>query len=366
MYDFFSTITKKIFVIDKIEVSLLIVIQIAAPALVSLLIGRLFVKFLRKKLPGVWDLLGKSRYIVEILLKLLLLSWGISIGLQIAGIDRSLFSFINTIIFEPFITIGSSPVSVISMALLVVIISVSFFMSAYTTRFLSRDIYPNTSLEPGMQNVINAFLKYFIITTGVIIGLQVNGINLSVFATLGAGLMVGIGFGLQNVASNFISGVVILLERPIKVGDYVDVNGIYGIVKQINARSTVIMTRENILMIVPNSKFISENVVNWSHNDTNVLIRIPIGISYSSDPEKARSVLLEIAHDNEKTLNEPGPKVILDKFDNSSINLILEVWIDDIQKRFEIISDINYLIYKKFKEEGITIPFPQVDVHMRD
>jgi len=357
---------KVLFTVDRIEVSLFTIVTIFIPALIFYAAGKYFIRILSRKLPGLWELSGGSRFIFEIAVRLFFVVMGISIGFEIAGIDRSFLYYFYRFLFKPFFVIGSSPVSVISIALLLIIISGSMFLSKYLIKLLQNDVYPNTTLEIGIQNVINAFLKYFVLATGVIIGLQVNGINLSVFATIGAGLMVGIGFGLQNIASNFISGIVILLERPIKVGDYVDVNGVLGHVEQINGRSTLLRTRENIQMIVPNSKFISEKIINWSHNNLEVMVQVPIGISYANNPERAREVLLKIASDHGLVLDMPLPVVRLHEYGDSSINLVLEIWITEHNRRFEVISDINFKIYSAFKENDIHIPYPQMDVHMRN
>ncbi|MCP4131895.1 MAG: mechanosensitive ion channel [bacterium] len=363
--DLLTLLQKTIFTIDTIEVSFLVLLEVLIPTVLGLFAGKFTVRLLRSKVSHIWEFFGRSKYIVEIVLRLFLVIGGISIGFKIAGIDRSVFYYFYTFIFKPFFHIGSSPISVMSISLLLIIISASIFISKYAANLLDKDVYPETSLELGVQNVINTFLKYFIVTIGLIIGLQVNGINLSVFATIGAALMVGIGFGLQNLASNFISGIVILLERPIKVGDYVEVEGIYGIIEHINARSTLIKTRENILMIVPNSKFISENVINWSHNDDNVLLKIPIGIAYESDPEQAKRVLLDIAKQSSYVMDTPSPNVLLNQFGNSSVDMVLEVWTSNMRLRHEVISDINFAVSRRFSEEGIRIPFPQLDIHMR-
>ncbi len=357
---------RTLFTIDRLNISILILIKFILPVVFAVILSRLILRLLKKKTVKIWDSLGKSRYLVIVLIKLTLIVAALSIGFSLTGIDRTLFDYAYSLVFKPFITIGSTPVSVTSILLLVIIISLSLIFSRYLLKILNHDIYPRAGIDIGLRNVIDTFLKYFIIGTGVIIGLQVNGINLSVFATIGAALMVGIGFGLQNIASNFISGIVILVERHIKVGDYIEVNNIYGSIEQIKARSTHIKTRDNIIIIVPNSKFISENVINWSHNDIKTMIKAPIGVSYGSDVKKVRDILLRIASDHEKILNEPEPEVLLEKFDNSSINMSLEMWTNDPKHRFEIISDINFEIVSRFRENGVVIPFPQMDVHVKN
>ena len=178
---------------------------------------------------------------------------------------------------------------------------------------------------------------------------------------------VGIGFGLQNIASNFISGLVILAERPITIGDRVEVAGVAGQVQQIRARSTVILTNDNITMIVPNTKFIDSPVTNWTYGDPRVRFRIPIGVAYDSDLEKVRNALLEVAREDSHVLTQPEPTVFLETFGESSINLELVVWSKEMSyrpRRFR--SDLNFAIAQKLREAGIEIPSPQRDLHFRD
>jgi small-conductance mechanosensitive channel len=267
---------------------------------------------------------------------------------------------------HPIFTLGTSPVSVMSIIFFIIVIYGSSFLTKMVSEFLNRDVYPKTSLNRGVQDVINTFLKYFIVAVGIIIGLQVNGINLSVFATIGAGLMVGIGFGLQNIANNFVSGIIILLERPVKVGDFVEIENISGEVVEISSRSTRIKNNQNIIMIVPNSKFVSESVINWSHNNDIVKLQIPIDISYNADPEHVKSILLEIAANHPNVLDKPKSDVHFLEFGESALKLMLLVWVDVAFKRYEIVSDINFEIYKKFKEEKIKIPYPQLDIHLQE
>jgi len=194
-----------------------------------------------------------------------------------------------------------------------------------------------------------------------------TGIHLGTLAVFAGAVGVGIGFGLQNIASNFISGLVILAERPITIGDRVEVAGITGQVQQIRARSTVILTNDNITMIVPNTKFIDSPVTNWTYGDPRVRFRIPIGVAYGSDLEKVRNALVEVARENSNVLPQPEPTVFLETFGESSINLELVVWSKEMSyrpRRFR--SDLNFAIAEKLRETGIQIPGPQRDLHFRD
>jgi small-conductance mechanosensitive channel len=177
---------------------------------------------------------------------------------------------------------------------------------------------------------------------------------------------VGVGFGLQNITSNFISGLVILAERPITIGDRVEVAGVIGQVQKINARSTVVVTNDNIATIVPNQKFIDSPVTNWTYGDPRVRFRLPVGVAYGSDVEKVRDTLIAAARANAQALSDPAPSVFFVGFGESSLDFELVVWSDEMShrpRRFR--SDLNFAIEKNLREAGIEIPFPQRDLHIR-
>ncbi|MGH9548732.1 MAG: mechanosensitive ion channel family protein, partial [Terriglobales bacterium] len=201
---------------------------------------------------------------------------------------------------------------------------------------------------------------------GIVIVLENTGIHLAALAVFAGAVGVGVGFGLQNIASNFISGLVILAERPITIGDRIEVAGIAGQVEHIRARSTVIRTNDNIMMIVPNSKFIDSPVTNWTYGDRRVRFRIPVGVAYGSDVNKVRDALLAVAHENPHTLKEPAPSVFLEQFGDSSIDFKLMVWSSEMSARpSRYRSDLNFAIEQNFREAGIEIAFPQRDLHIR-
>ena len=178
-------------------------------------------------------------------------------------------------------------------------------------------------------------------------------------------LSVGIGFGLQNVTSNFISGLILLVERPISVGDFVSVEGQVGKVLQINMRSTIIMTLDNLAIIVPNSKFVENNVINWSFQDTKVRIHCPVGVAYESDVAKVKETLLSVAKAHPDIVEYPSPEVRFLEFGSSSLNFDLLVWTDEANKQYLLKSQINYAIDEAFRKANIRIPFPQQDLYLQ-
>ncbi len=251
-----------------------------------------------------------------------------------------------------------------------IILFVSLFLLTFLTsrlrRLLINRVFPRYNLEKGVAVSIATITRYIIVTVGFIVILQASGIDLSALGILLGALGIGIGFGLQNITNNFISGIIILFERPIKVGDRVEVGGITGNVTNISARSTTLLTNDNISVVVPNSDFINSTVINWSLLDRNVRFNFPVGVSYKEDPERVKALLLEVAHDNPGVLRVPKPDVLIDGFGDSSIDLNLRVWTSRFSDRPRVLrSQLYYAIFRKFRENGVEIPFPQRDMHLR-
>ena len=257
--------------------------------------------------------------------------------------------------------------TLVQIFLLAALLLAVFWISARTKSFLFNRFLVNSGLDRSLQYAISQIVSNIVLVVGVFIVLDNAGIHLGTLTVFAGAVGVGIGFGLQNIASNFISGLVILAERPITIGDRVEVAGVAGQVQQIRARSTVILTNDNITMIVPNTKFIDSPVTNWTYGDPRVRFRIPIGVAYGSDLEKVRNALLEVAREDSHVLPQPEPTVFLETFGGSSINLELVVWSKEMSyrpRRFR--SDLNFAIAQKLREAGIEIPGPQRDLHFRD
>jgi small-conductance mechanosensitive channel len=257
--------------------------------------------------------------------------------------------------------------TLVQIFLLVALLLAVFWISARTKSFLFNRFLVNSGLDRSLQYAVSQIVSNIVLVVGVFIVLDNAGIHLATLAVFAGAVGVGIGFGLQNIASNFISGLVILAERPITIGDRVEVAGVTGQVQQIRARSTVILTNDNITMIVPNTKFIDSPVTNWTYGDPRVRFRVPVGVAYGSDLEKARNALLEVARENPQVLDEPSPTVFLEAFGGSSINLELVVWSKEMSyrpRRFR--SDLNFAIARKLREAGVEIPSPQRDISFRE
>ncbi len=237
----------------------------------------------------------------------------------------------------------------------------SFLKQRLVVRVLNR-----SGLDPALRFAIAQVTGYAIILLGVLLAIQNTGIDLSTLTVFAGALGVGIGLGLQNISSNFISGLIILAERPIKLGDRVEVNGVAGQVVGIRARSTTVVTNDNITLIVPNSAFIEQTITNWSHGDQKVRFRIPVGVAYGSDLEAAKEALLEVARSHPGALADPAPTVFFESFGDSALNFELVVWSVEMShrpRRFR--SDLNFGIERALRARGIEIPFPQRDLHLR-
>src|SRR3989449_4738370 len=215
--------------------------------------------------------------------------------------------------------------SLVQIFLLVALLIAVFWFSSGTKRFLFNRLLAQSGLDRSLQYAIAQVVSNIVLVVGIVIVLENTGIHLAALAVFAGAVGVGVGFGLQNIASNFISGLVILAERPITIGDRVEVAGIVGRVQQIRARSTVIVTNDNIATIVPNSKFIDSPVTNWHYGDPRVRFRIPIGVAYGSDVKKVSELLIAAGAENPHTLKDPAPSVFFDGFGDNALNFRLVV-----------------------------------------
>ncbi|MDJ0572876.1 MAG: mechanosensitive ion channel [Pleurocapsa sp. MO_192.B19] len=264
---------------------------------------------------------------------------------------------------SPLIHLGSKSYSSLELLLLLALTVATWFIVRFFTRVFRFYILKRTGAEQSIQDVIAILIQYIFTFLGLIILWQSWGIDVGTLAITASVLGVGIGFGLQNIANNFISGLIITLERPIKVGDLIEVNNLIGTVKNIGSRSTKILTPDRISIIIPNSKLLENQLINWNHEDSISRLRIPIGVSYNSDLRKVKAALLYAAKNHSEILRTPRPQVFFQKFNHSSLDFELLVWIKEPKKQFRIISDLNYLIAASLHYYKIEVPFPQTDVN---
>lgn len=264
---------------------------------------------------------------------------------------------------QPLFEVSGNKLSVMTF-ITAVILFVVFVKGAHVVERFLRKFLHDKHLDQGIKNSMARFGRYITIVIGAVVTLETIGVSLSSLAALGAVLMVGIGFGLQNIAQNFISGLIILLERPIKEGDIVEVGGVSGRVIDIQARSTLIQTRNDVSILVPNSQFISEQVINESFSGQQIRYSVSVGVAYGSDTKLVKETLLEVAKSNPKVMSNPAPDVLFTNFGDSSLDFELRVWLDDLWTYVVVLSELRFEIDQKFRDQNITIPFPQRDMHV--
>ncbi|MGB5710035.1 MAG: mechanosensitive ion channel domain-containing protein, partial [Waterburya sp.] len=242
---------------------------------------------------------------------------------------------------SPLINFDSKSYSALELLLLLGLTVLTWFVIRTITNLLKYYILNKTITESAIQDLIAICLQYIFTSLGLIILWQSWGIDVRALAITASVVGVGIGFGLQNIANNFISGLILTLERPIKVGDLIKVDDLIGTVKNIGARSTEILTPDHITIIVPNSQLLGNQLINWNHRDSLSRLRIPVGVSYNSDLRKVKTALLCAAKNHSEVLSTPRPQIFFQKFNDSSLDFELLVWIKDPKKQFRITSDLN-------------------------
>ncbi len=231
---------------------------------------------------------------------------------------------------------------------------------------LQKRVLTNVPLAVGQQYAVARVISYLVFVLGLIVGLQSLGLNLSSLIVVGGALGIGVGLGLQAIVSNFVAGLILLLEQPIKLGDRIEVGDTYGDVVRLRGRSTWIRTNDNVVIIVANSEFIDQRVTSWTANDRQVRISLSVGVSYDSDPKVVREVLLTVASGHPDVLADPNPEVIFLGLGDSSLNFELRVWtIQQVQTPARLQSDLYSAIFEAFRKENIEMPFPQRDLHIR-
>ena len=263
------------------------------------------------------------------------------------------------------VSLGDITITPAVLITVVLIILGAFWVSRLLRGMLRRSLFRRIHLNIGTQETIYRILHYIIMLMGAFIAIQQVGIDLTTLAAISAVLMVGIGLGLQNITSNFISALILLFERPVQVGDFVEVGGVHGRIRAIKTRSSVVETLDNVSIIVPNLNFITQNVTNWSYRDSKVRIHIFVGVSYGSDVDLVAETLLQVGRAHPEVLLDPEPTIQFLEFGDSSLNFDLLVWINDSSRQYFVKSDLNFAIVKAFREQGITIPFPQRDLHIQ-
>jgi len=241
----------------------------------------------------------------------------------------------------------------------------AFLVSWAIQAILMEDVFARRGLDPGVRMSIGRLIHYALVLVGFILALFALGFDLKNITILGGALGVGIGFGLQTIVNNFVCGLIMLFERPVKVGDAIELGGQQGKIKKVGLRATVVQTYDNSEIVVPNSDLITSQVTNWTLAESLSRIRIPVGVAYGSDVPLVMKTILECAAGNQTVLKNPAPKVLFVNFGDSSLDFELRVWVADFDTRLQVISELHQEIDRRFRELNIEIPFPQSDLHVR-
>ena len=265
-----------------------------------------------------------------------------------------------------FAVVDESPITVAKVVTALVLVLVGYFLSAQVSKRLAQKLFSRLRLKRGALVAIQSITFYVLLAFFVLIAFKLVHIPLTVFTVLGGAIAIGVGFGSQNIVNNFISGLIVLIEQPVRAGDIIEFAGMRGVVKRIGARSTIVTTAENMDVIVPNSHLLENNIVNWTLGDNTVRRTVKIGVAYGSPLRTVEKLLLEAATQNEKVLRSPAALVLLQEFGENALEFELRFWVSIARLSESLVteSEIRYKISELFEQAGISIPFPQRDLHL--
>ncbi len=330
------------------------------------------IRMLFKKIISTGKEGSKERIMMKTVLGILgtISGWGLFflggfIVVDTLGMSSEAVDLFIRVVQKPFFTLGSVNISAWLLFKAVVILWVFIAGANLIDVFLRKSVYKRVHLDDSVQYTFSVTIKYVMLIIGLLIGLSALGVELAALTVFAGTIGIGIGFGLQDVAKNFIGGLVMLVERPVKVGDYIEVGGLPGKVKAIKASSTIVDTFDNISVIVPNAEFMNQKVINWSYSDKITRLKLSVGVAYGTDTELVKTTLLTAAKNHPDILKRPEPYVWFTEFGDSALHFELYVWTIDPNHRFTIKSQINFEINRLFNEKGIRIPFPQRDLHFK-
>lgn len=359
-------------------VLLFIAMAMGADYGVSLGLQRLKISLLSKFGSTQHSILGLRYSFVRLGLRLLIWGSAILVGLgqvpQMAPASafiqstlQTLFHWLNRAINLTLIDLGSgNRITLINLFAIIGIAIVIFFASNVLGRWIKQKVLRKTRIERGSQEAIAALISYVIAIFGFIILLQSMGLNLSSLTVFAGVIGIGFGLGLQELAKNFVSGLTLLFEQQLRVGDFVDVDGVLGTIEEISIRSTILRTQDRLYVVVPNYRFFENNVTNWSYKTSESRIHLPVNVAYGTDTLLVTEALISVARHEPKVLKYPAPQVWFKNFGESSLAFELLVWINQPHESLPIQSALNFSIDTEFRRRGISIPFPQREVWVRN
>jgi small-conductance mechanosensitive channel len=278
-------------------------------------------------------------------------------------IKNNIFGILN----YPLIVLDKSQITLSALLLTLILILIFLFVSNKAKNWSLAIIAKRPGLNISNWRAVITLTYYAILGIGLMGILQSTGLDLRIFTVLTGAIGIGVGFGMQSIFSNFISGIIILLEKPLKLGDRIEVGLISGNVQNISVRATTILTNDNVSIIVPNSDFISKQVINWSHSGQSVRTAISVHVAYGSDPEQVKNILLKVADQEPGVLKSPAPTVRLVEFGDNGLKFSLLVWTSEYSDRMGVLKSLlNFNLLKLFRDEKINMPFPQRDIHVHN
>jgi len=329
-------------------------LDLAVPLLLSLATIRTVVYFLRKTF--------RPSPMVKAWENIISTSVWVVVALHVVGWLPAVLEGLDGMAIQ----MGTKRISVLAVGKLVLAVAVLWMLALWVARLIENRISQAEYVNASMQVAMVKLSKFLLLVLAFLLALDAVGIDLTALAVFGGALGVGLGFGLQRIASNFISGFIVLFDRSIRPGDVITIGEKFGWVQELRARYVVVRDRDGVDRLIPNETFITNEVINWSFSDRNVRLKIPVSISYDNDPEQALALLGKAAMANSRVLADPEPATRLMGFGDNGIELELRVWIQDPQAGLgKVKSDINIAIWRAFKDAGIVIPYPQRDLHIR-
>jgi len=303
------------------------------------------------------------RRLLQLLRVAAVVTW-VLVSLSASSLLRPLVSLLSTLLGAS-IQVGTIAIAVGDIVALGVVVWLSFVVSRFVRFILDEDILPRMPLPRGAAAAVSKTAHYVILLVGFFLAINAAGIDLSRFVILAGALGVGVGFGLQNVVNNFVSGLILLFERPIQVGDLVQVGDLTGEVRHIGIRATIVRTREGSEVIVPNANLVSNEVINWTLSDPRRRINVPVGVAYGTDPERVMDLLLRAAREHSDILEHPAPTTLFLGFGESSLDFSLRAWTAQSDTYTQVRSALTLAVNAALIEAGIEVPFPQRDLHVR-
>jgi len=273
---------------------------------------------------------------------------------------------IKAVLDIPLLMLGETQLTLWMLLYLIFFVVLLFYLSGKLKDWIVLRLLARSHIEVGVRQAMGTIVRYFVIAIGFVVILQTAGIDLSALNVLAGAVGIGLGFGLTNIINNFFSGLIILFERPIKVGDRIEVGNVLGNVLAINVRSTTVLTNDRVAIIVPNSKFIAENVINWSYSARMARFRIPVTVAYGSDVRLVERLLIEAAREVPEILDDPPPSVRFLEFHDSGLYFELRAWSEKLlDRKGKLTSLLNFVIYEKFNAHGIVFPYPHRDINIK-